>query len=783
MIEKPMHRRRAVLSNIREASGARWLLPGLLTVEAFFVGSTFNTLAATIPAIICAILLVGLLLQWSSGALRAEITQFRDERTNPLVGPGKGPSDPDFAAQVKASQQQARWRLLRWLRSASLLPLSLIVASCGAMFRISHHLQGNLNPMAMFVDMIAHFSFLFSSMLWVYYPRRGHPAMLWFGLILVLMSVTAGGVSHTINGQLVAALATIIGFSFASDYILGRWYSDRARRQRAKRASKLKVLNRNVTPTQPLPESSVSIDSEKGRSGLVYSILALSILLMATSAAGHLVASVVPSVRLEFLDRLSQSLEAVTSNSIIGSSRYVRGSRLGSIRQHMLGDPSEVALRAFAENSPGYLRGTAFDQYRDGGWGVVNDRNYAGTRETSPLLLRQMEIEGSGQTALNGRSTFPLQRFYLRKNPEGDLLGTIEVHNVPEKGTLVFTSLSTNWVEAVSYQAAATHHDVIVKGVDTRNPYVLSVNTETPREQLEPIRKEILLQVPPRLKQHLNPIVADVCEGRLTARSKARALEDYFERGFSYSLRETAVPSEIDPVVHFLKSKHPAHCEYFATAATLLLRSAGVPARYVTGYVVKEHSEDDSYWLGRNRDAHAWVEAYDDISERWFPVEPTVGRTYHTLLTADEIAEQAEGREAGFLDLEDDRTVLGRILGWLFSFRTADSLTLIFRVAQLPLFCMLLVLLWVRHRQKQRANEDSNEVQSRQMLQRVDRRMKRFSLVRAPNETLHQFAKRVEAAARRSAELEPQLRRVADWYRSFAEARYRGKLPEPLAEV
>jgi hypothetical protein len=52
------------------------------------------------------------------------------------------------------------------------------------------------------------------------------------------------------------------------------------------------------------------------------------------------------------------------------------------------------------------------------------------------------------------------------------------------------------------------------------------------------------------------------------------------------------------------------HCEYFASALTLMLRSQGVPARMVIGYRPREFNDVGNYYVVRQRDAHAWVEAY-----------------------------------------------------------------------------------------------------------------------------------------------------------------------------
>ena len=124
-------------------------------------------------------------------------------------------------------------------------------------------------------------------------------------------------------------------------------------------------------------------------------------------------------------------------------------------------------------------------------------------------------------------------------------------------------------------------------------------------------------------------------------------------------------------------------------SAVLLLRSLGVPARYVTGYVVDEYNSDTGRWLARNLDAHAWVEAYDDRAQRWVAVESTPGRQYLTISSNDQSID-SDGLFDVFYGGGDDYgdTVLGRAIGWLLSIRVTDPLNILFRVAQLPLFSL-----------------------------------------------------------------------------------------------
>jgi transglutaminase-like putative cysteine protease len=92
--------------------------------------------------------------------------------------------------------------------------------------------------------------------------------------------------------------------------------------------------------------------------------------------------------------------------------------------------------------------------------------------------------------------------------------------------------------------------------------------------------------------------------------------------GFSYSLyRERAVPRGETALGDFMTRTRSGHCEYFAAAATLLLRAGGIPARYATGYAVMEHSALENAYVVRSRHGHAWTRAW--VSGRWIDLDPT----------------------------------------------------------------------------------------------------------------------------------------------------------------
>ena len=93
-----------------------------------------------------------------------------------------------------------------------------------------------------------------------------------------------------------------------------------------------------------------------------------------------------------------------------------------------------------------------------------------------------------------------------------------------------------------------------------------------------------------------------------------KTMEDHFLESdeFSYTLDFTNVPRDlrIDPVEDFIANHKSGHCEYYASALTLMLRSQNIPARVVVGFKGGEFNDEDGRYHVKEKHAHAWVEAY-----------------------------------------------------------------------------------------------------------------------------------------------------------------------------
>ncbi len=700
---------------------AKWFVPALLCVQAMFTGSTFATLFVTLMVF----------------GLSAAVVYFRY----------KGLSTD---SNLEPPSVSVSTLCLFWL----------LVVTMVAVWRFGSYGAESINPIAYAFDTASHFCLFAMMILWIRYLSAGHVAMLPLGFFLIMLCVASGGSSQSEAGQTTVAIIAAIAFAIASQMIFSAHY-------------------RRVLDCDQVHASS----RDRQRTKWMVSAAVIASMMVATTVVARMTNTVLPMAQDLVHTQLSNTLDPVREQIRISSSRYVRGGTIGSIRNHMISSPDTVALTAYASGAPGYLRGTAFDIYSGRQWVRARNLRLPEEYRTEKLETRGVLSTGQSNVKLKGKSTRKLRRFPLLQSQSNGQPATIEIHNDPIRGPVTFTPLGAQWIDTASNGLKVSQHQIIKAGVDYSNPYVCGVSAIPPPEQLGPKQRKLLLFVPASMRETVGPIAAEVCEDAETTMDKADAISSYFQNNFLYTLDTKAEGGFGDPIIGFLKKKHPAHCEFFAAATALMLRSQDVPTRYVTGYVAKDFNVKEKHWLAKNRDAHAWVEAYDDTTQRWFPVESTPGRTYISLAMQD-----TENIDLSLLnsqsddDDDDSDSILSRIWGWLTSIRAMDPLNIVISALQVPVLIGLLFILWKRSRAST-ATADPLDQKCMQMLRKVDRMVRRHGLVRKPNETIHQFAQRVEQYSDdpKVAAIELRFDDIAGWYRDFASARYRGQLPTAFA--
>jgi transglutaminase-like putative cysteine protease len=146
----------------------------------------------------------------------------------------------------------------------------------------------------------------------------------------------------------------------------------------------------------------------------------------------------------------------------------------------------------------------------------------------------------------------------------------------------------------------------------------------------------------PRLIEKAATVLAQQRLTKAPALNRALALERHFHvpGEYHYSLNLN-VPrrSDLDPIEDFIANHRTGHCEYFASALTLMLRSQGIPARLIVGYKGGNYNAVGRYYVVQQRHAHAWVEAWLPPEEvpplevagvpsdggAWYRLDPTPG--------------------------------------------------------------------------------------------------------------------------------------------------------------
>jgi len=455
---------------------------------------------------------------------------------------------------------------------------------------------------------------------------------------------------------------------------------------------------------------------------------------------------------------VSSQLRPGSSRNSRATSQFVHGGTLHSVLSAHQVKPAEVALRVFSRNRPGYLRGSAFDTFDKSKWSRRDGAAFF-THHKFALPLKTVP-EGVPDTPMQ-HNLFAIQDLGAAKN-----WNTLKVANDARRLPLYFTPVDAHLVEGWGQKVMFDRNNVVRMGLWVARPYTIHSPVVPQPVELNATDRQILLTPCRGLEPEAVELARQVTRGKSTTMEKIQAVENFFSQEFRYSIAGFTTPPGRDQVSYFLLNRQPSHCEFFATGAAAMLRLAGVPCRYVTGYRVTELDEGHAeYWIGRNRNAHAWVEAYDSSAKQWRVVEATPGMA---------LEEEIDPAARAAADAEFNKSTAERAGGLLaMCFRAVTS-----GAAGLSTLAFLTVfscgIVWFANSKRlvmRRVWETKAEFAQRKravLLEEMDSRMRQAGLTRPPSETLHQFAARIS----QQAASDPALLAAAEWYQQYAINRY-----------
>lgn len=129
------------------------------------------------------------------------------------------------------------------------------------------------------------------------------------------------------------------------------------------------------------------------------------------------------------------------------------------------------------------------------------------------------------------------------------------------------------------------------------------------------------LQLPVDLDSRITELAANVIEGTTNRYDAAANIERHLQTEFGYTLEQKAGGDQ--PLADFLFNVREGHCEYFATAMAIMLRTQGIATRVVNGFQRGEYNETADVYVVRQANAHSWVEVYFPTEDAWVTFDPT----------------------------------------------------------------------------------------------------------------------------------------------------------------
>ena len=288
-----------------------------------------------------------------------------------------------------------------------------------------------------------------------------------------------------------------------------------------------------------------------------------------------------------------------------GFSDTVRLGGIGNIQQN-----DEVVMRArldsdAAKRSSLRWRGVALDTFDNRSW----SRTKAASKETKEKGDRDIIQVDSP----NGREPLTLQTIYLEPLDTPVLFtlsraigvqGNFPVLFKDTHGALTFPRVG----ERISYKVLS----------DRALPGEAALRADDVRY---PASAENYRQLPPTLDPRIKDLARQITRNSNNRYDQARAMESYLQNNFGYTLEQKA--SGDQPLADFLFNVKEGHCEYFATAMAVMLRTEGIATRIVNGFAEGEYNETADVFIVKQKNAHSWVEVYFPGENAWVPFDPT----------------------------------------------------------------------------------------------------------------------------------------------------------------
>ena len=259
-----------------------------------------------------------------------------------------------------------------------------------------------------------------------------------------------------------------------------------------------------------------------------------------------------------------------------------------------------------------YLRGQDFDSYDGKTWSATRNR----AEEFSVGVLPELLWEETGYTVTVTTPNSKSIR-YVPYHPQAAVNlvgGRLENNENMRTYSYILRQPEENWQELLR-SISGTYQEF-------EGDFVYAVGTDQPVSGSDLRYRVLPLETEKQAREILSRFLPDGAGNG--AADIAEAIGDYVRSSAIYSLTPEKMPGDAeDFALWFLEEADRGYCVHFATAATVLLRAAGIDARYVTGYILETHAGQTV--TVPQAQAHAWVEYFEPRLGTWLVLEATPG--------------------------------------------------------------------------------------------------------------------------------------------------------------
>lgn len=153
------------------------------------------------------------------------------------------------------------------------------------------------------------------------------------------------------------------------------------------------------------------------------------------------------------------------------------------------------------------------------------------------------------------------------------------------------------------------------------------------------------LELPKNIPSRVYDLTKQITSKDNNASESLMSIYNYLNKNYKYSLEVSNIPKNKEFVDHFLFEEKKGYCTYFATASVVMLRMAGIPARYVEGFNMTNNKNENGLYVVTNKNAHAWVEVLISPTYNTWGVFDAVPSAPEILRTEEEKDKEKESKE------------------------------------------------------------------------------------------------------------------------------------------